>query len=1303
MIFQISSTSMYVHNSIYLLRHVDNVQVLRGMQVGTLSLSFSEERREARTASSIVTISSSIFVFVQLNHDIVILLGPSDTSRRFQKSRQRILSQGRSLESVFDFVFEEVLISSFFVSLQHIMWLHLILHVSILISHNRTLLLPRCNFQGDIQGAIDSYTEALQSIPMNGVGASSSSKMMASTLFSNRAMCYLKIAETKGSSSNQSGDIQQSLRDCIEDCNSALDRLTLVAASDSSSSNNNNLRGKVLYRRARALVTTSQTNIYCTDDDKEKNLNEAAKDLLQLLSFDANNKEAAALLRSVRAMHGTLGGGMGRSRISRALDLLRGRIINDNKTMSYRDGDNDLNNLQCLRVLQGSLAEESSSYADEIGRRGGVPLLLQIARQGIASSKSDSRQQQQKSDIDQCRTASIHILSACCSLDSFILKYAGRESLPPSVLAQIVEEEASSSKNSNEGSADVAVAAMALLIRLIVHWDHREAIRYFAAKITENGIVEDNAMVRAIDVPEVDASSICRVAIAAFLWGSNNDNNNNGDARTPRAALDLLAAWTASDLEALDAASDACYTPSSSSPSSTSGHGVKKLSYNKLRPEDTRNMKPRQVAAHKKREHEYKQNNLKRALQHVHTFCSEETGGLDAMLTCAAKTDDHRLRREMGLQIGRLLNVIEESDDAKKLVAKALGCTNWRIGHEDDNESGATALSKLTIEELDEEKEDDSDENQDELLAIMKRGQLTASLLIGKSDVGAWALKYGWSDGNGVDELKKLIFSNDSRAMSIASELVSAASSVEKSRPLLATLVQEGTLEDLLIHPNADVRSGAASCAAKIGLASKALSEDDGEVMSLLDVAIELLFEEDEGGTERDGKSKQKPESSSESTSMDRGIEVMTYIVSKTFVKEKIVAGYKPKGSPPDRKSALERLVEIACAPNSGDAQMAFGLAGIFNLLAVSMETLRKEAFIGKEITKEQYDQLQALGKTEEEKEIEAKKDAKEEDTSAAVRERIRKLANANVPRAMVKLLEGSTSDSTQEKLFEGMGRMASEQSVRGIMIQQGCLTTCLQLDKGEKPNETEKKILRQARSCIAKLLVTTNPSILTVSQRSGSIGPLLKLVKDNDATDLMHFEALLSLTNLAGFSEETKNRVVAQKGIPTLSYAMFSEHEMVRQAATEALLNMIPHPEMMQYLKKEDNIRVWVAFALDYEANFACARAAVGCLAMAAPDPDFADALVACPKFGELIRTLLECGQLELMHRVFALVTSLIEHGGKCREAVISTGAGPFCKAYLESYHDEKNVKDFNFTPAERGSLAATLSLAKEILQLLS
>ena len=236
----------------------------------------------------------------------------------------------------------------------------------------------------------------------------------------------------------------------------------------------------------------------------------------------------------------------------------------------------------------------------------------------------------------------------------------------------------------------------------------------------------------------------------------------------------------------------------------------------------------------------------------------------------------------------------------------------------------------------------------------------------------------------------------------------------------------------------------------------------------------------------------------------------------------------------------------------------------------------------------------------------------------------------------------------------------------------------------------------------MAKMLVTTNPNILTVSQRSGSIGPLLKLVRDNDALDLMHFEALLSLTNLAAFGEETKNRIVAQKGIPILSYAMFSDHEMVRQAATEAMCNMVPHPEMMKHLAEPDNLRVWVAFASDFEDNFACARAAVGCLAMAVADPTFAKALIQCKNFRDMVRSLMECGQLELMHRVLALIVGLIEHGGPCREAVVATGAGPFCDAYVASYHDGKKLKELNFGPAERGSFSSTLSLSKEVARLL-
>ena len=968
-------------------------------------------------------------------------------------------------------------------------------------------------------------------------------------------MCHLKVAETARISYTSDGtsaktttpyidvstmqqNYQQSLQNCIHDCTTALQRLDNIRSNSQTDSAtttseveeeqrrgvNNNLlqtRGKVLYRRAKALVAIGSCSNSVIEDSsssrhssisaniihpnsidiEEKNLNAAAKDLLQLLSFDPSNSDAVTLLRLIRSKHGA-GGQDGdvvvgdeassrleRTPISRSLDYLRSLLVGSDNGCGEDDSfDNDrgieqLNGdqwegkgvistaLACLRTIQASLADDLSSSAMDIGRRGGVPLLMRMAQREKLSKVSFSgthTHQEQEEMIDQCRIASLHILSACCSHNPFAIKYIStprnESSISSRILAQIILEEKLGSSREQPGGkvgpANVILAAMAVFVRLIAHWNYMEVKRVFAPKLLEDGTsVEVAASPLEEEDMEYDASSVCQAAIAAFSWGSSSADNS--EVSPSRAALDLLSTWTASDdLDTMDALSD--------EHSFTSSAPTKKYARHRYRisAEEIRSMKPRQAAAHRKREADYCRNNRLRAYRRISIFCSDGiSGGLDAMLTCAAITDDPRLRREVGLQIGRWMNVVAEANDGndvsvKKLIYRGLGCTDWKIGTSedgDDNENElGSSFTELTIKELDddgEEKEIDEMDNA-QLLAMMKRGQLTASLLVGHPAVGTWALKHGWSDGTGVSELKRLISSNDSRAMSIASELVSAASSVEGARPLLATLVEEGTLDDLLAHSDADVRSGAASCAAKIGLASKALSSDEGEVTGLLDVAIELLFDEEMRDSGNDTMSlslqTQEPLSTREyTTSMERGVEVLAYLASKTSVKEKIASGYIPPGSPRNRKPSLERLVEIACSPNAADAHIAYGIAGIFNHLAVSIDTLRKEAFVGKEITKEQYDQLQSMGKTEEEKEAEAKKEDKDRDDPMSVSERIRKLASVNVPGAMVKLLEGSSSDATQEKLLEGMGRMASEPSVRGIMIQQGCLTSCLRLSKG--------------------------------------------------------------------------------------------------------------------------------------------------------------------------------------------------------------------------------------------------------------
>ena len=66
-----------------------------------------------------------------------------------------------------------------------------------------------------------------------------------------------------------------------------------------------------------------------------------------------------------------------------------------------------------------------------------------------------------------------------------------------------------------------------------------------------------------------------------------------------------------------------------------------------------------------------------------------------------------------------------------------------------------------------------------------------------------------------------------------------------------------------------------------------------------------------------------------------------------------------------------------------------------------------------------------------------------------------------------------------------------------------------------------------------------------------------------------------------------------------------FSDHELVRRAATEALCNLLPHPKMIDHLKVVDNLKLWAAFAQLGTEDPPTAAAALGCLAMAVRDPE--------------------------------------------------------------------------------------------------
>ena len=179
-------------------------------------------------------------------------------------------------------------------------------------------------------------------------------------------------------------------------------------------------------------------------------------------------------------------------------------------------------------------------------------------------------------------------------------------------------------------------------------------------------------------------------------------------------------------------------------------------------------------------------------------------------------------------------------------------------------------------------------------------------------------------------------------------------------------------------------------------------------------------------------------------------------------------------------------------------------------------------------------------------------------DTTHLCCQRIKRLVSCDAIKFLVKYLsEGSAQ--TREAAARAMRQICVEPSIRGAVVQQGGLKLCCTIATSDPSTEPEvKKAARlEAAHAVAKTLVTTNPHLLTEHQRLGAVKPLLMLCRDGDATNLQQFECLLSLTNVLSCGEPEHNKFIAEKGISTVHYLVFSEHLMVRRAATETLCNL--------------------------------------------------------------------------------------------------------------------------------------------------
>ena len=389
----------------------------------------------------------------------------------------------------------------------------------------------------------------------------------------------------------------------------------------------------------------------------------------------------------------------------------------------------------------------------------------------------------------------------------------------------------------------------------------------------------------------------------------------------------------------------------------------------------------------------------------------------------------------------------------------------------------------------------------------------------------------------------------------------------------------------------------------------------------------------------------------------------------------------------------VEDAVNDKIIHKSSSNTIIYGIVHTLSLLTVCNKELHMKALADKDMTYEQYQEMRKLQKLKINEEKgkstvdegenngileDNDEDDEDDDTDELCKRRITKIVSCDGIKALVKILEysllatSSISNKTKELVCRTLRQICVvEGVVRGTMIQQGGLKACNSIvSAATSASATEKafdnQIRREAAHAVAKTLITINPILVKDHQRIASIHSLLYLCKDNDSTNLMQFEGLLAVTNLISVGQSEKECFTRESAIHTVHYLMFSDHPMVRRAATECLCNMAGEESLLKLLRDPSKVRMWIGFAEEFTTSstsstsssesssncednevFLTARAACGTLASSCQD-----VLVTQACITEDIQTMLnkilvtnsennkkDFRNVELIHRVLVMI----------------------------------------------------------------
>ncbi|XP_047448647.1 protein unc-45 homolog B isoform X2 [Mugil cephalus] len=251
------------------------------------------------------------------------------------------------------------------------------------------------------------------------------------------------------------------------------------------------------------------------------------------------------------------------------------------------------------------------------------------------------------------------------------------------------------------------------------------------------------------------------------------------------------------------------------------------------------------------------------------------------------------------------------------------------------------------------------------------------------------------------------------------------------------------------------------------------------------------------------------------------------------------------------------------------------------------------------------------------------------------IEKRVKRLVKAGVTSALAVMVKADSSiltDQTKEMLARVFLALSEDPKDRGTIVAQGGGKALIPLAlEGTEAGKVK------ASHVLAKIASISNPEIAFPGERVYEVvRPLVNLLQ-TDRDGMQNYEALRGLTNLAGFSEKLRVKIVKEKALPEIENYMFEDHEQIRQAATECMCNLVSCKEVQERYLQDGNDKLKLLVLLCGEDDEKVQIAAAGALAM----------LTSSQKKLCMKMTLVTTQWLEILQRLCLHDNPMIQHRG--------------------------------------------------------